>query len=71
MAAPSSAQTIPSQTASKAPRTQPSIACGPPIAATIKGSVMNGPTPIISSMFNAIALFRSSCRCSVAMPLPF
>ncbi len=39
-----------------APRIQPSIACGPPIALTIKGMVMNGPTPIMSIMLSAVAL---------------
>ena len=39
-----------------APRIQPSMACGPPIALTIRGMVMNGPTPIMSIMFSAVAL---------------
>ena len=56
MAAPSSAHTRPSQMANTAPRIQPSIACGPPIAPTIRGMVMNGPTPIMSIMFSAVAL---------------
>src|ERR1039458_231806 len=36
IAAPSSAQTSPSQTARTAPSTQPSMACGPPITVTIR-----------------------------------
>src|SRR5260370_26926497 len=39
-----------------APRIQPSSACGPPIAVTINGRVMKGPTPIMSIMFRATAL---------------
>ncbi len=42
--------------AKMAPRIQPSMACGPPIAPTISGMVMNGPTPIMSIMFRAVAL---------------
>ena len=54
-AAPSSAQTRPSHTTSSAPRIQPTIACGPCIVATISGMVTNGPTPIMSIMFSAVA----------------
>ncbi len=56
MAAPSSAHTRPSHMAKIAPRIQPSMACGPPMALTISGMVMNGPTPIMSIMFSAVAL---------------
>ncbi len=63
-AAPNSAQTRPSQMANKAPRIQPSMACGPPIALTINGIVMNGPTPIMSIMFSAVALPRLIPRMS-------
>jgi hypothetical protein len=38
------------------------MACGPPIAARISGSVMNGPTPIMSSMFSATAPRSVSVR---------
>src|SRR5437764_4528414 len=62
MAAPNSAHTRPSQMASSAPATQPSMACGPPIASTMSGMVMKGPTPIISVMFSAIALPRVTPR---------
>jgi hypothetical protein len=62
MAAPSSAQIKPSQMAKMAPRIHPSIACGPPIAATIRGMVMNGPTPIMSIMFSVVALHRPISR---------
>src|SRR5208337_599754 len=55
MAAPNSAQTSPSHSASTAPTIQPSIACGPPAALTISGMVMNGPTPIMSIMFSVVA----------------
>src|SRR5580658_1820235 len=56
MAELSSAHTRPSQVASSAPAIHPRIACGPPIALTIRGRVMNGPTPIMSIMFSAVAL---------------
>src|SRR5437870_3120841 len=62
MDAPSSATTRPSQTESTAPRIHPSNACGPCIAATTSGNVMNGPTPIISSIFRATALPRPMPR---------
>src|SRR5271167_1210983 len=55
MAAPSSAHTMPSHNARAAPRIHPSMACGPPAALMIKGMVMNGPTPIMSIMFSAVA----------------
>src|ERR1035441_3015074 len=55
MAAPNSAQTRPSHRAKTAPKTQPSMACGPPAALTISGIVMNGPTPIMSIMFSVVA----------------
>src|SRR5271170_906553 len=54
-AAPNSADTSPSHTASSAPAIHPSSACGPPIALTTNGMVMNGPTPIMSIMFSAVA----------------
>ncbi len=60
--APSSAQTSPSQMAMKAPSTQPSIACGPPIAMTTRGKVMNGPTPIMFIMLSERALPKLTCR---------
>ena len=56
MAAPSSADTSPSQTAKSAPAIHPSIACGPPMALNTSGMVMNGPTPIMSIMLSAVAL---------------
>src|SRR5437868_3575964 len=58
---------MPSQSASTAPRIQPSMACGPPIAPTISGIVMNGPTPIMSIMLRAVALVSVSSR---ARPWP-
>src|ERR1039457_4636095 len=64
MAAPSSAQTSPSQSANTAPRIQPSIACGPPAAPTINGMVMNGPTPTMSIMFSVVALASPTPRIS-------
>ena len=64
MAAPNSAQTSPSHMANSAPRIQPSMACGPPIALTMSGMVMNGPTPIISIMFNAVAPLNPTPRMS-------
>ena len=65
MAAPSSAQTSPSHMAKKAPRIQPSIACGPPIAVTMSGMVMKGPTPIMSIRLRAVAWERESPRMSL------
>src|SRR5579862_2645655 len=62
MAAPSSAHTIPSHIAKIAPSTHPIIAWGPPIALTINGIVMNGPTPIMSIMFSAVALLSPTPR---------
>src|SRR5277367_5653795 len=60
--APSSAQTSPSQMAMNAPSTQPSIACGPPIAMTTSGRVMNGPTPIMFIMLSESALPKLTWR---------
>ena len=71
MAAPSSAQTSPSQIASTAPSTHPSIACGPPITVTISGIVINGPTPIMSIMFSAVAEPRPMPRTSCGLGLGF
>src|SRR5207248_8897027 len=53
---------MPSQSASTAPRIQPSMACGPPMAPTMRGMVMKGPTPIMSIMLRAVALVRVSSR---------
>src|SRR6266404_3646103 len=39
--------------------------CGPPMALMISGMVMNGPTPIMSIMFSAVALFSESPRTSL------
>ena len=64
MAAPSSAQTRPSQIAKAAPRIHPSMACGPAMALMISGMVMNGPTPIMSIMFKAVASRRPTPRIS-------
>jgi hypothetical protein len=64
MEAPSSAITKPSHIAKPAPATQPRIACGPCIAATTSGNVMNGPTPIMSSMFSETALPKPMPRIS-------
>src|SRR2546430_14563312 len=51
--------------ASTAPSIHPSIACGPPITVTMSGIVINGPTPIMSIMFSAVAepspMPRMSC----------
>src|SRR4051812_46268449 len=40
------------------------MACGPPIAPTTSGKVMNGPTPIMSIMFSTVASFTVSSRAS-------
>ena len=48
--------------ASTAPRIQPSMACGPCMAMMISGSVMNGPTPIMSSTFSRTAPARPTPR---------
>ena len=63
IAAPNSLQTNPSAQAMTNPTTQPSIACGPPIAAINAGIVMNGPMPIIVDMFNAVACSKPNRRC--------
>src|SRR3990172_389973 len=68
MAAPSCAHTSPSQSASSAPTNQPSIACGPPMAPTMSGMVMKGPTPTMSIMLSAVASFRPSPRTSFSSP---
>src|SRR5262245_42489164 len=65
MAAPNSDQIRPSDMAKTAPAIQPRIASVPPMAATISGSVMNGPTPIMSTIFNAVA--GNSVRPSVSV----
>src|SRR6185312_16921004 len=64
MAAPSSAQTSPSQSAKSAPHIHPSMACGPPAALIIRGMVMKGPTPIMSIMFSVVACNRPTPRIS-------
>src|ERR1035441_8193999 len=69
-AAPNSADTSPSHTASSAPATQPSSACGPPMALTTSGMVMNGPTPIMSIMFSEVALHSPMPRMRVGEPVP-
>src|SRR5690348_731246 len=69
MAAPNSAQTKPSQMARKAPAIHPSIACGPPAAATMRGKVINGPTPIMSIMLRAVAPPRSTPRTNALLAI--
>src|ERR1051326_4213501 len=64
MAAPSSAHTIPSHSATTAPISHPSIACGPFILASKMGIVMKGPTPIISSILAEVAPSRPIPRVS-------
>jgi len=54
MAAPSSAQTKSSH---------PSMAGGPPMVLRMRGMVMNGPIPIISSIFAEVASRSPSLRC--------
>src|SRR5215472_19273636 len=61
---------MPSHAASTAPSTHPTIACGPPIAPISSGSVMNGPTPIMSSRFSVTAPRSVSVRSSLCSP-PF
>ena len=73
MADASSAQTMPSHTASAAPRIHPSMACGPPMEAIISGIVKNGPTPTMYDMFMDVACHKpkprwdACCRESKAM----
>src|SRR5438270_8419622 len=62
MAAPNSAQTRPSQKATTAPNNHPTIACGPCALLSRSGIVMNGPTPIISSMLADVASRRPMPR---------
>ena len=69
MAAPSSAQTSPSQKANPAPTSQPSIACGPPIAESKSGMVMYGPMPIMSVMASAVAWTSPSSRRKPGLPV--
>src|ERR1035441_1320508 len=64
--APSSLQTRPSLHAITSATIQPSMACGPPIAAISTGMVMKGPTPIIVDMFRAVAWSRPKRRGSAA-----
>ena len=40
------------------------MACGPPMALMMRGMVMNGPTPIMSIMFSAVAVPRPTPRIS-------
>src|SRR5579885_2265407 len=68
MAAPNSAQTSPSQIASNRPRTQPSMACGPPIVERMRGMVMKGPMPIMFSMFAAVACGKPMPRIRPGWP---
>ena len=58
IAAPSSAHTSPSTSASSAPTIHPNTACGPPSAAIISGIVTNGPIPHIWVMLIATAVRR-------------
>src|SRR5437879_3772981 len=62
MAAPSSAQTKPSDMTTTAPMSHPKIACGPPIAAIISGMVTNGPMPHICVMLIAVAGNKPKAR---------
>src|SRR4051794_28131818 len=62
IAAPSSAHTSPSTSASTAPTIQPNTACGPPSAAIISGMVTNGPIPHICVMLTATAWRRPNLR---------
>ena len=55
MAVASSLQTIPSQIARIVPASHPSIHCGPPMAAMMRGIVMNGPIPTMLVIFSAMA----------------
>src|SRR5215471_12758596 len=71
MAAPSSAHTMPSQSATTAPISHPSIAWGPFIFASRTGMVMNGPTPIISSMFALMAPGSPMARSSSGRDIGF
>ncbi len=48
--------------AMKAPSAHPSIACGPPMAMTTSGRVMNGPTPIMYIMLSESALPKLTWR---------
>src|SRR5262245_17484804 len=61
---------MPSAIATATPSTQPTIACGPPIAARNGGIVMNGPTPTIIPMFRLTASSSESLRLGIARPPP-
>ena len=41
--------------ASSAPKIHPNIAWGPPMVASMRGMVMNGPTPTTLEMLSAVA----------------
>ena len=58
----SSAQTMPSLIAIKTPTSHPSMHCGPPIVAMIRGMVINGPIPTMLDMFRAVACRSPNLR---------
>src|SRR5438309_1525147 len=62
MAVASSLQTMPSQIERIVPASHPSMHCGPPMAAMIRGIVMNGPNPTMLVMLRAVDSMRPSPR---------
>src|SRR5882724_4508783 len=64
MAVASSLQTMPSQIERMVPASHPSVHCGPPMAATMRGMVTNGPNPTMLVMLSAVDSIRPSPRTS-------
>src|SRR5579859_4028708 len=62
MAVASSLQTMPSQIERMVPASQPSMHWGPPMAAMIRGMVMNGPNPTMLVMLSAVDSIRPKPR---------
>src|SRR5437667_14991 len=62
MAVASSLQTMPSQIERMVPASQPSMHCGPPMAAMMRGMVTNGPNPTMLVMLSAVDSSRPNPR---------
>src|SRR6266849_4383821 len=62
MAVANSLQTIPSQIERIEPASHPSMHCGPPMEAMIRGMVTNGPNPTILVMLSAVDSIRPNPR---------
>src|SRR6266849_6427005 len=62
MAVASSLQTMPSQMERMVPASHPSMHCGPPMAAMMRGMGTNGPKPTMLVMLSAVASSRPRPR---------